>query len=137
MPNENPLWFIKEIGGALKLGSGLLGKSAIALCVWLGIILIAVFRLNSDFAIVGVVAVGGIGFFLWFFPVIGFAKKNPAEALLEGAEWSGFKKFQASAKNHPSLQEDTSPIPPIGTSESLPVIFNGKKDQETEVNGNG
>jgi hypothetical protein len=69
MSDENPLWFIKEIGGVLKLGSGLLGKSAIALCIWLAIILVSVFRLRSDLSIVGVIAIGAIGFFVWFFPV--------------------------------------------------------------------
>lgn len=136
MSDDNPLWFIKEIGGVLKLGSGLLGKSAIALCIWLGIILVAVFRLKSDLAIVGVIAIGAIGFFAWFFPVIKFAKKNPAEALLEGAEWSGFQKFQASAKNFVPTPDDTRLLPPSGYAESA-ITLSGTKSPEAEANTNG
>lgn len=136
MSDENPLWFIKEIGGVLKLGSGLLGKSAIALCIWLGVILVAVFRLKSDLAIVGVIAIGAVGFFVWFFPVIKFAKKNPAEALLEGAEWSGFQKFQASAKNYVPGPDAPQRVLPPGYAENS-IIVSGPKESEAEATTNG
>jgi len=131
MADGNPLWFIKEVGGVLKLRSGLLGRSAIALGFWLVVILAAVLRLHSDWAIIGVIVIGAVGFFVWFFPVIRFAQSHPAEALLEGAEWSSFKMFQASAKGYVPPPEEQSLASTPG-SESQLVITSRPKPPESE-----
>jgi hypothetical protein len=136
MADSNPLWLMKEIGGVLKLGSGLLGKSAIALSIWEGIILIAVVRLQSDWAIMSAIALGGIGFFVWYFPVISFAKKNPAEALLEGAEWSGFQRYRAEAKGYmPSANDLQQQSLPNGATLTLSVENGIKQPEENVSNG--
>jgi hypothetical protein len=123
MADDNPLWFIKEIGGALKLGSGLLGKSAIALCIFLCILMVAVFRLHSDLAIFGALAMGAAVFFVWFFPVIRFAREHPAEAMLEGAEWSGYQRAQAAANGLPPDPLDRVPqFSPATVTPSLPEV---------------
>jgi hypothetical protein len=92
------LSYLKEIGGVLKLGSGVLGKSAIVVSILMGAVIIAVWRLHSDLAIVGALFIGGGLFFLWFQRVLGFASKHPDLALLEGAEWTGWKRFEAETK---------------------------------------
>src|SRR4051812_6499898 len=96
--NLNPVEYLKEAGGIFKFGSGVLGKSAIALGVFLISIGIAVSRLHSDIAIISAIAIGGLFFFVWLFYVLRFAEKHPDVAVLEGSEWSGFQKFQAAAK---------------------------------------
>jgi hypothetical protein len=92
------LSYLKEIGGVLKLGSGVLGKSAIVVSILLVSVIIAVWRLHSDYAIIGALIFGGVSFSLWFHRVLGFASQHPDLALLEGAEWTGWKRFEAEAK---------------------------------------
>lgn len=136
MADDNPFWFMKEVGGALKLGSGLLGKSAIVVGILEIVVFAAVCRLHSDVAIVGGVFAGAAIFFVWFFPVITFAKEHPAEAMLEGAEWSGFQKFQTSAKNFTPRPEDMRSELPGGVAiiQSTGSIL---KAPEQEQNPNG
>jgi hypothetical protein len=96
---SNPiLSYLKEIGGVFKLGSGVLGKSAIVIGILMVAIIAAVWRLHSDPAIVGTIIIGGGLFYLWFRRVLEFASKHPDLALLEGAEWTGWKRFEAEAK---------------------------------------
>jgi len=81
--------------------------------------IVAVFRLHSDWAIIATLVFAAIVFFIWFFPVIRFAEKHPDAALLEGAEWSGFQRFQAAAKGYMPTPEEQKPSLAPGTSESL------------------
>lgn len=118
--NFNPIAYIKEVGGVLKFGSGVLGKSAVALGILLFAIIIGAWRLHSDGAILGVIGLGVVVFLGWFFYVLDFAGKHPDVALLEGGEWTGFQRFQAAAKGFiPSQAEqqltiaDGSQIVPI------------------------
>jgi hypothetical protein len=95
----NPILnYLKEIGGVFKLGSGVLGKSAIVIGILMVAVIAAVWRSHSDFAIVGALLIGAGLFFLWFNRVLGFASKHPDLTLLEGAEWTGWKRFEAEAK---------------------------------------
>jgi len=113
MPDFDPIAYIKEAGGVLKLGSGVLGKSAIALGIVMLASLIAIWRLHSDVAIVITLLIAVAAFFSWFFPVIRFAEKHPDVALLEGSEWSGFHRFQAAAKGYvPTPQEKQAVLSP-------------------------
>src|SRR6266404_2958850 len=107
----NPIQYLKEIGGVFKFGSGVLGKSAIALGVLLFAVLIAVWRLHSDLAIIGTLVAGAIFFFLWFYRVLKFASDHPDLALLDGAEWTGWKRFEAAAKGMIPAPEERQPIP--------------------------
>lgn len=103
--------YLKEIGEAFKLGSGVLGKSAIAVGILMMVGGVAVYRLKSDSAILVALGIIAIVFFLWFFPVIRFVEKHPDAALLEGAEWTGFHRFQAAAKGYvPSTVGEQAPL---------------------------
>jgi uncharacterized protein YybS (DUF2232 family) len=122
MSLENPLLIIKEVGGVLKLGSGLLGKSALVVGILEIVVFAAVCRVHSDFAIIGGVALGAAIFFVWFFPVIRFSGEHPAEAMLEGAEWSGYQRAQASAQGGtPSLEDRILQFAPGSSTPSLPT----------------
>jgi hypothetical protein len=119
MSEFDPIAYIKEVGGVVKFGSGVLGKSAIALGVLLFGVVIAAARLHSDYAIIAVLIVGAIVFFGWLFHVLKFAEQHPDIAVLEGAEWSSFQRFQAAAKGYLPSPEDKKPILAPGTPDNL------------------
>ena len=110
---------LKEVGGIFKFATGVLGKSAIVLGILLVVAIVAVWRLHSDVAIFGTVVLAALSFFLWFYPVIKFAGKHPDIALLEGAEWSGFQRFQAEAKGYSPKPSERHAISAPG-SDALP-----------------
>jgi hypothetical protein len=127
MSEFDPIAYIKEVGGVLRFGSGVLGKSAIALGVLLIAVAIAAARLHSDSAIICVIVIAAIVFLGWFGCVLWFAGNHPDVAVLEGAEWSGYRKFQAAAKGYiPSSEEQRPSLSPgIGTlavSEDIPKL---------------
>lgn len=112
--------YLKEIGEAFRLGSGVLGKSAIAIGILIAVGGLAIFRLKSDGAILVALGVIIVAFFLWFFPVIRFVDKHPDAALLEGAEWRGWKQFEASAKGYVPQLPEKEPMPLPGSQAALP-----------------
>jgi hypothetical protein len=129
MPESELLHSIKEVGGAFKLGTGVLGKSAIAIGILLIAVIVAAARLHSDIAIIGAVFLGTCVFLVWFFSVLKFAGKHPDIAVLEGAEWSGYQRFQASAKGLlPSpVEQEPSLSPGLGTK--LPKVAEPKQPE--------
>ena len=122
MEDENPLTkYAQEIGGVFKLGSGVLGKSAIAIGIFIAVGGVAVWRLHSDAAIIGTIGILAVIFLLWFFPVMRFVEKHPDAALLEGAEWTGWQRFQAAAKGYiPQAPEREPTLLPGSPQASLP-----------------
>jgi hypothetical protein len=129
MADELPLSWIREIGGVFRLGSGVLGKSAIAIGILIAVGGIAVFRLHSDTAILIALGLIVIVFFLWFFPVLRFCKDNPAAALLDGAEWQGYQRLQMEAKNYtPTIEELGTQIAANDVSRTLSPYRDGEQD---------
>jgi hypothetical protein len=126
MQDEPKPGFLREIAEAFKLGSGVLGKSAIAIGILIVVGGVAVYRLKSDEAIL--IAFGGIilAFFLWFFPVIVFVSKHPDAALLEGAEWI---RFQSAAKGYfPTTT--TSVQAPLQDDHVTTIVVSAPKPEE-------
>ncbi|MGB9234743.1 MAG: hypothetical protein WCC04_10040 [Terriglobales bacterium] len=119
MSDFDPIAYIKEVGGVVKFGSGVLGKSAIALGVLLFGVAIAAARLHSDIAIISVVIVGAVVFFGWLVHVLKFAEEHPDITVLEGAEWSSFQRFQAAAKGYVPSPDDKKPALAPGTPDNL------------------
>ena len=103
-----------EAGGAFKFGRGVLGKSAVLIGIFLSIVVVAVYRLSSDMAIIGALLLAAVVFFVWFFYVLKFSKAHPDVALLEGAEWTGWKRFEAKAKGFVPPRGDHKILPPSG-----------------------
>jgi len=128
MSDFDPIAYIKEVGGVVKFGSGVLGKSAIALAILLFAVIIAAARLHSDGAIVAVLIIGAAVFFGWLFYVLKFAAKHPDIAVLEGSEWSSFQRFQAAAKGY--LPASTEQRPTLAPGSSIPLLDNPKADDE-------
>jgi hypothetical protein len=125
MTDFDPIAYIKEVGGVVKFGSGVLGKSAIALGVLLFGVVIAAARLHSDEAIIGALVLGAIVFFGWLLYVLKFASQHPDIAVLEGAEWSSFQRFQAAAKGYVPAPAEQRPTLPPGSSLLLTVDADG------------
>jgi hypothetical protein len=135
MADSDPSSYVKEVGAAFRLGSGVLGKSAIAIGLFIVVGGIALFRLHSDEAILGALVVIALGFFLWFFPVLRFVERNPDAGLLDGSEWTGFKRFQASAKGYIPDTSNPEPTTPTGTDFAVTVIAPKKPEVEDQPNG--
>lgn len=100
MKADNPFSMVQEIVGVIKLGNGLLGKSAIVLGILMLCVCVSVFRLHSDPAILGALGLGALFFFAWFGPIMFFANRHPAEAFLEGSQWAEHQRFQLAAKGY-------------------------------------
>lgn len=123
--------YLKEAGGVFKFGSGVLGKSAIVVGIVLVAAVVAIWKLHSDFAILGVLAFAAIIFFLWFFKVLKFAEAHPDIAVLEGAEWSSYQRFQASAKGYLPPSSEQVPVILPGTNPALPTAnLQNESDKE-------
>jgi hypothetical protein len=90
---------LKEVASVIRLGSGLLGKSAIVIGLFIVCLGIAILRLHDDRYIFGALVFGAIVFFAWFIPIIKFADRHPDAALLEGAQWAQHQRDRLSAKN--------------------------------------
>jgi hypothetical protein len=124
---------IKAVGGVFKFGTGVLGKSAIALGVLLISVIIAVSRLHSDLAILAAICIGVLVFAGWFLYVLKFAGDHPDIALLEGGEWTGWKRFEAAAKGYGPFSPEKEPVVLPGTHASLPgsqPMLTDKEDEE-------
>jgi hypothetical protein len=129
MSNSDIINTVKEVGGVFKFGSGVLGKSAIALGILMIAVIVAAARLRSDGAIIAVIAMGALIFFAWFAYVLKFAGAHPDAALLEGAEWSGYQRFQATVKGlAPSAVDQHLTLP---TGEQAPSVPEAPKEQES------
>jgi len=97
--NESPIYASAQgIAMLIRRGSGILGKSAMVLGVLLLAVIVAVFRLHTDGAIIGVLGLGTVIFFAWFGPIIRFAHRHPAEALLDGSQWAEHRRYELAAK---------------------------------------
>ena len=121
MSDFDPIAYIKEAGGAFKFGSGVLGRSSVALGVLLVAVIVGAARLHSDWAIFGMVALGAVIFFVWFIKVLKFAREHPDVTVLEGGEWSSYQRFQAAAKGFiPGPDDRTATALPAATQDVLP-----------------
>jgi len=118
MPDSDFIAQLKEVGGVFKFGSGVLGKSAIALGVLLIAVIVAVSRLHSDMAILATIIIAVLLFAGWFRYVLKFAGEHPDVALLEGAEWMGWKRFEAAAKGYIPKIPEKEPTSLPGTPQS-------------------
>src|SRR5258708_23062547 len=123
---------IREIASVIRLGSGLLGKSAIVIGFLVLCVGVAIFRLHDDRYIFAALVFGAVIFFAWFVPIIRFADKHPDAALLEGSQWAQHQKDQLAAKGLRPSPEDlrTSTLPP--GSSAVPALTTSVKKSEQE-----
>jgi hypothetical protein len=93
---------IAEAGKGVRLGPGVVGKTTYATIALVTLWTIIAFRigtsavLNGFLLSVGVMATGAYVF--WVLATQRFAERNPAQAMLEGAQFLEFKRFEAESK---------------------------------------
>lgn len=119
MSEDSPTKILEQIsqtaGGAFRFGTGVMGKSAVLLFLLLSILGLAIWRLASVAALVGLALVAVASFFVWFFAMLHHSHKYPETALLEGAEWTAWKRFEATSKlEHGPRPQLPGPDPEVG-----------------------
>ena len=91
-----------ERGIQIKMGVGVVGKTTRAMCLLLTLWGLIVWRLGPDHQLnnpllaIGIAATLAFGF--WVVLTHRFAERNPAQAMLEDAQFLEYRKFEASIK---------------------------------------
>ena len=113
MPAEDLLKPIASVGETVRSGKGLLGKSTVAI-LWVETVLgVGIWKLESDSLRLVGMGVASILFLTWFLCIGIHTRNYPDSALLEGAEWSGYKQLEMTSKSLPAPpQQQPSPFPP-------------------------
>jgi hypothetical protein len=91
-----------ERGQSVKFGRGVVGKTSYAAVATIGLWIAIVFRLSTNpWLNLGLVTAGlfGTAVCIWFIRgTQRFARENPAQALLEGAQFVEYQKWEAEVK---------------------------------------
>lgn len=107
----------------IRLGPGVVGRSATVAVAALIVLAVAAYKINNDYFLFAIVILVVLIFAGFFWGAMRYADRNPAAALLEGAELVTWRKQELAAKNVPHLPDSpviTDPRPPsIGEIESV------------------
>jgi hypothetical protein len=114
---------LSETYRSVRLGRGVVGKTGQAMLGLLGIWAIVVWQLSDNIPRDVALIISGLfptGVFWWWTKSTqDFAQKNPAQALLEGAELLEYQKFDAQIKGLttvdrlPVISDPLKPTPPV------------------------
>lgn len=103
--SDDPETFLKKLleqGRSVKLGRGVVGKTSYAAIATIGMWIAIIFRLSSDpwmNLALGLAGLAGTCLCVWFIRgTQRFARENPAQAMLEGAEFIEYQKWEAEIK---------------------------------------
>ena len=108
---SDPTDLIKKLSESyrqIRFGRGVVGKTAHAMIALLAVWLLVVWRWSGSWTDAGLFLIGlaATAVFIWWTrSTQDFAERNPAQALLEGAELLEYQKFEAEAKGRLSLGE--------------------------------
>jgi hypothetical protein len=106
----------------IRLGPGVVGRSATVAVVALLVLGVAAYKTNNDYILVGIVVIAVLVFAICFRESMKYADRNPAAALLEGAQLVTWRTQELAAKAiaHPPK---TPAIPdPKGPESNRPTI---------------
>jgi hypothetical protein len=112
---------LKEIGlksetfEKMRLGPGVVGRSATVAVVALLVLGVVAWRLTDQNLLLVIAGASFILFLIYFIGAMIYGAKNPAAALLEGAELVTWQKQELAAKNVPHPPDSpliTDPRPP-------------------------
>lgn len=119
-PNDptDALKGVLSTGRNVKLGAGVVGKTGHVMWGLIAMWAVIVMRMNDNWildAALGVVGIFVTAVMCWFvFATHRFAEKNPAQAMLEGAEFLEYHKIEVAAKGIPptnsGLVEELRPV---------------------------
>src|SRR5258705_12664187 len=82
----------------IRLGSGVVGRTTVALIVALAVLGLIASRVSDLWTLRGIAGLVGMIFLFYFWKVMSFAKTHPAAALLEGADLVQWHHAELAAK---------------------------------------
>lgn len=96
----------QSAGGAFRFGRGIVSRSSVVILVFMVAVAAAAFTVPGT-AKLWVLAIGAVLFLVWHFSSLWFTVRYPDIALLDGAEWTEWKRWEAAAKGlpHPPLSD--------------------------------
>ena len=103
----------------IRLGPGVVGRSATVAVVALLVLGVAAYKTSNDYILVGITGGALLLFAAFFRWSMKYAAKNPAAALLEGAELVAWRKQELAAKSIPQ-----PPVTPAIPDPKAPVSTN-------------
>lgn len=114
---------VAERGLGIKFGRGVAAKTAYAMCallviIWGGVIWKLGDSIVQNCFLVGSASVASALTVWWICSTQRFAERNPAQAILDGAQFIEYKRFEAQAKGSPPVS-GTSLIE-AGSNTALP-----------------
>ncbi|WP_340644361.1 hypothetical protein [Phenylobacterium sp.] len=93
---------VAEAGMGIRFGRGVVAKTGYAmlalLAIWLGIVWKLGPDLMQNLFLVGTGLVASVLVVWWISATQRFAERNPAQAMLDGAEFVEYKRFEAQVK---------------------------------------
>lgn len=108
---------VAEAGMGIRFGRGVVAKTGYAIIVVLGIWLAIVFRLGASLTLnlflIGVGLVATCLGIWWVRATQSFAERNPAQAMLDGAEFLEYQRFEAQVKGDAPLAVRGLPAGPM------------------------
>jgi hypothetical protein len=118
---------LTEAYGRFRFGRGVVGKTGHAMIAILIVWGLVVWRLSGTWTDIFTISAGLIAtvtFAWWTKSTQSFAERNPAQAMLEGAEFLEYHKFEVQAKGLPPatssklISDPTNPPPVVAVDES-------------------
>lgn len=118
MAGEDILGKIAEsAGGAFRFGRGIVSRSSVVVLVFMVAVVVAEYGLRDDYLRLAALGMAAVVFFVWHFASLRFTAKHPDIALLDGAEWTAWKRWEMTAKGLPA-----PPSGPAISNPDLPLI---------------
>jgi len=106
---------LSESYRGIKLGRGVVGKTSHATLAIIGAWAIIIFRLSESIILDSLLlcsgAIATLVYFWWVNKTQEFATKNPGLAMLEGAEFVEYQKWEAEVKGQPLPNSPLIPTP--------------------------
>lgn len=103
-----------------------MGRSTVALIVAILMIGGISLRIDDERMIGGCVVVVAFLFIAWFFSIMWYSTRHPDVALLEGAEWTNWKRFELGGKMQPRIAGTTE----FNAIADEPAVEAGRADAE-------
>ncbi|MBI4608959.1 MAG: hypothetical protein HY726_08125 [Candidatus Rokubacteria bacterium] len=113
------LGFSGESLERVRLGRGVVGKTTYVALGALALLSIVAWRLNDPQLLLVIAGVGALLFLIYFIGILVFANRNPATALLEGAELLRWRQYDLAAKGLPNPPPTPAIVDPLTPRQEL------------------
>ncbi|WP_238255370.1 hypothetical protein [Methylorubrum podarium] len=110
--NEIPDWLRRLPFKEVRFGPGIVGKTSYAVLALIALWLVIAWKISPDalqscaLIFAGLIVTAVVVW--WISSTQKFAERNPAQAVLEGAEFVDYKKFEAQTKGQETIIEGTA-----------------------------